>query len=325
MKRTGVSVVFQPKQPHMTDPNAPAPEPLQFDRAIDAAADDAAPNADVAAAAADATAAPAIECSACNASIKTYYYHVDGLTVCAKCKQTAERSGAAQRGGGALIKAFLLGGVAAVLGAAIYYGVIAITNFEIGLVAILIGFMVGFGVRMGAAGGGGRRYQVMALVLTYFAVGLAYTPLAFKGAMDARTPSADSLSAVDSIEADSIDAVLAAEAAEEDSADVALAGDTDSDSAAAKPTGAIKIGLGRALLGAGMIAVGGFLMVFALPVIAVLGSLPSGLISAFIIGLGMHQAWKMTAGHNVSITGPYKVGGDVPAIATPEPEPAPAA
>lgn len=307
----------------MTDPNAPSPEPLQFDRAVDADVDASAATAPPAAdGAADASAAPIIACSACNAPIKTYYYHVDGLAVCAKCKQSAERSAKSQRGGGALLKAFLLGGLAAVLGAAIYYGVIAITNFEIGLVAILIGFMVGFGVRMGAAGGGGRRYQVMALVLTYFAVGLAYTPLAFKGAMDARKPSVDSLKLADTTDADRIDAVLAAEAAEEDSADVALSSGAATDSADAKPSGAIKIGLGRALLGAAIIAVGGFLMVFALPVIAVLGSLPSGLISAFIIGLGMHQAWKMTAGYTVSITGPYRVGGDVPTVATPEPAPA---
>jgi len=300
----------------MTDPNAPSSEPLQFDRAVDAEA--TAPDA-------AEQAAPSIECSACNSAIKTYYYHVDGATVCAKCKQVAERAGQSQKGGGALIKAFLLGGLAAVIGAAIYYGVIAITNFEIGLVAILIGFMVGFGVRLGAAGGGGRRYQVMALVLTYFAVGLAYTPLAFKGAMDARGSGADSMAVADSLSADSADAdALAEEAAEEDSAEVALAGDADSSAAA--PLSVKKIGVGTALLGLGVIVLGGFLMVFALPVIAVLGSMPSGLISAFIIGLGMHQAWKMTAGHIVSITGPYKVGGDTeaesPPAATLAPEPA---
>lgn len=300
----------------MTDPNAPSSEPLQFDRAVDAEA--TAPDA-------AEEAAPSIECSACNSAIKTYYYHVDGATVCAKCKQGAERAGQSQRGGGALLKAFLFGGLAAVIGATIYYGVIAITNFEIGLVAILIGFMVGFGVRMGAAGGGGRRYQVMALVLTYFAVGLAYTPLALKGAMDARGSGVDSMAVADSLAADSADAdALADEAAEEDSADVALAGDADSSAAA--PLSVKKIGLGSALLGLGVMVVGGFLMVFALPVIAVLGSLPSGLISAFIIGLGMHQAWKMTAGHIVSITGPYKVGGDTaaapPPAATLAPEPA---
>jgi hypothetical protein len=47
---------------------------------------------------------------------------------------------------------------------------------------------------------------------------------------------------------------------------------------------------------------------FALPVMAVLGSLPSGLISALIIGFGMHQAWRMTGDARPRITGPHRVG-----------------
>ena len=39
----------------------------------------------------------------------------------------------------------------------------------------------GLRVRKGAGGRGGRRFQILAVVLTYWAVGLAYTPLAFKG------------------------------------------------------------------------------------------------------------------------------------------------
>jgi hypothetical protein len=283
----------------MADPTAgSSSEPLQFDRAEDAgAAPDAAP-------------AASIECSSCNTAIRTYYYHVDGNVVCAKCKQVAERTIGSQKGFGAFAKAFLTGGVAAVIGAAIYYGVIAITNFEIGLVAILIGFMVGYGVRRGAGGAGGRRYQILALVLTYFAVGLAYMPLFVKGAMEARETTADSVAAADSLESDS--ALVADEAAADDSADVTLAGKTDSTASA------VKIGGGAAALGVILLVGGTFVMVFALPVIAVLGSLPSGLISALIIGFGMQQAWKMTAGHLVSITGPFKVGGD-PAPAEPAP------
>src|SRR4029450_6773668 len=76
--------------------------------------------------------------------------------------------------------AALFGLGAAIAGAILYYAVIAITNFEIGIVAIAIGFMVGWAVRKGAGGRGGRRFQVLALVLTYWAVGLAYTPITFK-------------------------------------------------------------------------------------------------------------------------------------------------
>jgi hypothetical protein len=54
--------------------------------------------------------------------------------------------------------------------------------------------------------------------------------------------------------------------------------------------------------------------VFVLPIIAVVGSLPSGLISALIIGIGMRRAWRMTADTGTDIpgvtviAGPFRVG-----------------
>jgi hypothetical protein len=68
-------------------------------------------------------------------------------------------------------------------------------------------------------------------------------------------------------------------------------------------------------LGLGALA----LFVTVLPIFAVLGSMPSGLISALIIGIGMRRAWKMTAdtgGETAGATviaGPFRVGK--PAIA----------
>jgi hypothetical protein len=46
----------------------------------------------------------------------------------------------------------------------------------------------------------------------------------------------------------------------------------------------------------------------ALPVLVVIGSFPSGLISAFIIFIGMRQAWKMTSAPVLKVYGPYRVG-----------------
>jgi hypothetical protein len=49
-------------------------------------------------------------------------------------------------------------------------------------------------------------------------------------------------------------------------------------------------------------------LIAALPVLVIVGSLPSGLISAAIIFFGMAQAWKMTGRPAIEITGPYRVG-----------------
>lgn len=100
------------------------------------------------------------------------------------CKQHAERSSGSIRDWGLTLRAGSYGLGPAIAGAAIYYGVIAITEFEIGIVAILIGYMVGFAIKRGARGRGGRRLQVIGAALVYLAVCLAYLPLVIKGAVE---------------------------------------------------------------------------------------------------------------------------------------------
>jgi hypothetical protein len=218
------------------------------------------------------------------------------------------------------MRAAVYGLAASVLGAAIYYGVIALFNLEIGIVAILIGFMVGAAVRAGAKGGGGRRYQILAAGLTYLSVGMAYAPVAYKGfvqarsdkiaARAARAPGADSsrlLAATSDDDADD----AAADA--DDAADSVASPQAQRADASALPDPSVKrLGAGVILLGLGAT----LLIIFVLPVMVVLGTLPSGIISALIIGFGIRQAWRMTAGTTLTITGPYKVGAPAAAPAT---------
>ena len=216
-------------------------------------------------------------CAACDRPIADAYFDVNGTTVCGSCQGEIAREAETPRGVGILARAIGFGVVAAVLGAALYYAVIAITNFEIGIVAIAIGYMVGFSVRKGA-GGGGRRFQIVALLLTYWAVGLAYVPLAFRGAATAHEQQESAKAGA---------AIPAADRTESDARPVA--------------------GLGIALA---------FLagLSFALPVLAVIGSLPGGIISAAIIAFGMLQAWRMTAAPRLVITGPYRIAPESPAV-----------
>src|SRR5207237_4415003 len=81
-----------------------------------------------------------------------------------------------------LLVASLFGLGAGIVGAAIYYAVIALANLEIGIVAILIGYMVGYAVRRGAGGRGGRRFQALAVALTYLSIAFAYAPAAVQSA-----------------------------------------------------------------------------------------------------------------------------------------------
>jgi hypothetical protein len=283
----------------MSTDNQPGPggDGLQFDRE-----EPSAPATETAASDGPLT------CAACNAPIRAYYYHVNGSTACASCKGALERSVGLGAGaaGSRTGRALLFGLGAAVAGAAIYYAVIALTGWEIGLVAILIGFMVGKAVRSGAAGRGGRKYQVMAAALTYFAVGLAYAPLTLKEMLSAGT-AGDSAIVLD-------DSTDAAASTQDDSAG-ALAATADADSIAGASDGAEADDASAAYMGTGgiFLAIGmTFLFVFALPVLIVFGSLPSGLISGVIIGFGCWQAWQMTGAPQLSITGPHRIGDPPP-------------
>ena len=241
---------------------------LQFDRVI------AAPAGSVVSTPAAAT------CTACQKTLDTEYYSVNDHAVCRSCRDGIEQASQTPRGAWPFIRAGLFGLGAGIVGAAIYYAVIALANLEIGIVAILIGYMVGYAVRRGAGGRGGRRFQVLAIALTYGAVALAYTPVVIKAALDAG--KTDTASAITKNTAGTAAPTPLSESVNEEP----------------RAKGGL-IGLVLAL---------GFMA--ALPVLMVVGTLPSGLISAAIIFFGMRQAWVMTGVPALRISGPYRVGSD---------------
>jgi transcriptional regulator with XRE-family HTH domain len=248
------------EMPRVEPPPTPAPAPLddaelQFDRAVHASAP-----------VDGGIAAP--KCEACGESIEREYHTVNGRVVCARCRRAAEWAAETPSGIRPLLVAGAYGFGAAVAGAIIYYAVIAIANLQIGIVAILIGYMVGYSVRKGARGRGGIRFQILAVALTYVSIAFAYTPIAITASINARKTATAGRQPI-----------------------------------AARAPGATpsKPGL---LLALGALS----FLVAALPVLVVVGSLPFGLISAFIIYLGMRQAWRMTAAPLVQVFGPYQVG-----------------
>jgi hypothetical protein len=240
-------------------------EELQFDRVI----------------AGSPSASPSklgVLCTACQTRIETEYYDVNGNVCCSRCRAALESAAETPRGIVPFITAGAFGLAAGIAGAAIYYAVMAIAHLEIGLIAILIGYMVGYAVRKGAGRRGGLRFQVLASALTYAAVALAYTPVAVQSAIDARR---NAQSAVTTTAGDSHAAAETAAAA------------------ARKPRRGLLLAL---VVLSGLIA--------ALPVLVVIGSFPSGLISGVIIFIGMRQAWRMTGAPWLQILGPYRVGAD---------------
>lgn len=246
----------------------------------------------------------AMQCADCQRPITQYYFEAGGRVVCGACKGKIEgaMAGEGTSRAGRIARAVTFGFAAAVLGAIIWFTVAVVTGFEIGIVAIVIGFLVGAAVRKGSANRGGRRYQVAAALLTYLSVAMSYGALGIREIVTGpRTEAiADSTAAADT-------AAAGAAGAEADDEDEDEASAVASDTATATGTAS------NAQPGGGGIAVAIALMLglmFVLPVLANVTALPGGIIGLAILAFGIHKAWQMNAAEPLQINGPFRVGGD---------------
>jgi hypothetical protein len=140
----------------MSDQDAPEPgEPsdLQFDHAEY-----------------QAPGAAAVACAFCHQEVPEEYHELNGKVICDTCRQAVSARFAGGSGSVRFLRAGLFGSIAAAVGFGIYYAVLQSTGFHFGLVAILVGWMVGTAVRRGAQSRGGWVYQGLAIFLTYTAV-----------------------------------------------------------------------------------------------------------------------------------------------------------
>jgi len=226
-------------------------------------------------------------CAMCGNPLVHQYYDANGKSLCDGCHLRLQSALSAKPGPRGFFKALAAGLGAGVLGAVIYYVVRATTGYELSLIAIVVGWLVGKGVRWGTGGRGGRAYQVLAVVLTYLSIVSSYIPLIFQ---QFEKQSAKS-------------SAVAAPA--HPSATAAPAGTA----APAKPSDNLPIRLGKVVLGCLMIL--GFAAI-----IPFLGGVQN-ILGIVIIAIGVWQAWKINQRPDLTIAGPFEIR-DRPA-ATPGP------
>lgn len=267
---------------------------------------------------------PAAKCSACAGGIQDAYFTVNGNVVCATCRERV----AAQATGGSGIqrfaKAALLGGIAAAMGCGIYYAILALSGYELGLIAILVGWMVGKAVSNGSGRRGGWVYQLLAVFLTYTAIVTSYIPLLMREynktraqraaatvtVGDAQTPAAGTAPS-------GAPATKTGESkppAEKVPAPKAAGGKVEElpdDQQAGEDAGATLDELG----GVGYIIVGIVLVIvaFALPFLA--GS--QNILGLIIIGIGLYEAWALNRRVVLDVKGPFPVAPPAPPEASP--------
>lgn len=245
----------------MADPDsgeAPALDGLQFDQAEYASQEHETPSGPV--------------CTACKQPIATVYFEINGQIVCEDCRGKIESSLTGGSKTTRALRALAFGIAAGIAGFAIYFGVMKLANLEIGLISILVGFMVGSAVRKGSDHRGGWFYQLMAIFLTYTAVGASYSAaivpqiiadLRQQHAQDAPKPEAPNAN--------------------------------PDDDANARPSLLLALAV-----------VGGLLLasVYALPIMVGLQQ-PIGLL---IVAFALWEAWKLNVRPQLVFNGPFRVG-----------------
>jgi hypothetical protein len=201
---------------------------------------------------------PPKTCASCKELISGDYYQVQNHVICPSCAVKIQ-AGRQSQNPIPWVRLVIYGTGAALAGSILYAIPLAL-GFQIGIVALVVGYMVGKAIRHGSYGVGGRPQQILAVVLTYFAISTSFFPAALITV------------AKHNIEA-------------KHSAEIAPLLKPGVFTAAAIPA----------------------LVVFAIisPFLELRSSPVGGLISLFILFIGLQRAWALTAGHEILVTGPY--------------------
>lgn len=321
----------------MSDPfneptqSAAKPDELQFDHAEMDGADESA----------------GLNCHQCNQPLVATYYQVNQEVVCPNCTQSI---GAMIEGGsrtGRIFKALLFGTIAAAVGSVIWYAIGALTGYEIGLIAIVIGVMVGGAVRAGSGGRGGWVYQLLAVGLTYLSIVTSYIPQIYQAFDENSQQEVSQFDGMqfekvaflsdDSVEvndqaAELQDAMHAVDRAVQNGGAVLVFQDDPEaetaaflawssyaggtlvdvysidDRTATRPQGSRVDEIKKHAWGPAFL----FVVVFALSLAAPFLSGLQNLIGLLIIAFALYQAWKMNKKLQLEIAGPFHIGGTSP-------------
>lgn len=218
-------------------------------------------------------------CTVCKRPLEGTYYAINGRAVCPTCHAQVAQHAAS----GSFVTALLLGLGAAALGAGIYFGIEALTGYEFGLVAVIVGLMVGTAVRKGSRGQGGWRYQALAIGLTYLSVVVTDSSLVVKQLISERGARADST------------AVATARNAPSDATSPTVAPSDVDSLASSTPATSPRTPYVAFLALFGLVLAMPFLIGFSNPLHFV------------IVGFALYEAWKLNRIPAFTITGPHQL------------------
>lgn len=255
---------------------------------------------------------PVMSCSECRAPMRTQYYALNERPICGKCRPVFAKRIERGTGPAAFRRALLHGLVTAFIGAAVLgTGVLFIPFLRI-FVVIAVGHYIGKRVMAAVDGYGGRNYQILAVALTWFAIGIGSLVPAINEAHEReqrmaaiQADTTRRLATQGKAIAEELDAFIAEQASmeaaegsgDEDTAAVEEAPPVPRQKAEKKPD---SIGIGDLLLG-----------ILTLPILAMFafGYTAAG-VGLLTFGYALREAWKLTDGQglDLQLKGPFRVG-----------------
>jgi hypothetical protein len=120
---------------------------------------------------------PKLTCAGCRRPISGTYFLINGRPACAECTQQIQAR-VTEDSHAAFVRAVVFGIAGALVGFALYVAFALATGIVIGFMSLAVGFLVGKAMSIGSGGVGGRRYQIVAVLLTYLAVSMSAVPIA---------------------------------------------------------------------------------------------------------------------------------------------------
>jgi hypothetical protein len=249
-----------------------------------------------------------MSCRACGNPISQTYYAVGNQVVCPSCHASLAAGAATGSRIGRLLRATIFGAAAGAVGTIIWFAIRKATGYEIGLVAIVVGVLVGGAVKKGSRGRGGVGYQLLAVFLTYSAIVANYVPDVFQSLSESAHEHRTQRAAASTQTA-------AASAGAATGSSTMAAGEED-DAAAADSVR--QLSLVKKILLLIVFVVLLFAIAFIAPVLAGL----QNIIGLLIIGFALWEAWKINKARQLNFTGPFSVnpqaaGGMTPPGAAP--------
>jgi hypothetical protein len=217
-------------------------------------------------------------CQFCHQQIGTRYYRINNAMACPGCAERLQFE-LPKDSHSRYVRGLIFGIGAAVLGLILYATFEIVTGWIIGYVSLAVGYIVGKGINLGSRGAGGRKYQITAVVLTYAAVSLAAVPVIISYARSHRTQQSHREVQQQQTNSDSVEAQPSSEAP----------------GSSRRPA----MSFTEALLRLSLIGL-------ASPFFELAENPVGGLIGLVILAVGIRIAWRLCAGTETQIYGPFE-------------------